>query len=164
MGSSMYYASPSLIYSLRQNESLVSLISKTWAKAMLRSTLRQPYLYTATQDYRAVRRPRVIRCVTNTSNHSSSLWFIFYSMQCCSFHSQRDWCEKQLPKDDQVPHSFRGKEGIPIWVCFFFSAFLFVFAENVMISKCDNTIISRKQVRGMIHNILVLVRHGSWTD
>lgn len=46
MGSSMYYASPSLIYSLRQNESLVSLISKTWAQAMLR-----PYLHTATQDY-----------------------------------------------------------------------------------------------------------------
>lgn len=51
MGSSMYNASPSLIYSLRQNESLVSLISKTWAEA----ALRQPYLHTAAQHWRSRR-------------------------------------------------------------------------------------------------------------
>lgn len=54
MGSAMYYVLPFLIYSLRQNESLVSLIPKTWAQVMLYSTVIHSYLYTATEDSQAV--------------------------------------------------------------------------------------------------------------
>lgn len=54
MGSAMYYVLPFLIYSLRQNESLVSLIPKTWAQVMLYSTVIYSYLYTATEDSQAV--------------------------------------------------------------------------------------------------------------